>query len=231
MNWFRTFFIVSSLICMLTCSVFASFTTTHLTTEQFESLLISPAFIATSIVTDTVTSSQDRTCDISMQLPDIATTTSGNFVWSDNDTINFSLICDAASQSLTFVVGQTSLDLAVSFPNGFIDMFIMAGSSHHKNSIQINNLVLDGIGVSDSATASASQDILQISGANLSGSFVLTGQAAMIWKGNGPKNSALQFEILSQPRPPESIPEPATIIILGSGCMLLGHSARKKRAS
>jgi hypothetical protein len=163
-----------------------------------------------------------------MQLPN-STSTSGDFVWPDNDTIHFSLTCDAASHRLIFAVGQTVLDLPVSFPIGLKDLFITAGSSHHKNSIQINNLVLNGISISDSVTT-ASQDILQISGANLSDSFILTGQAAMIWKGNGPKNTTMQFGILSQSQPVESVPEPATIIILGSGCMLLWNRAHKKRA-
>lgn len=117
--------------------------------------------------------------------------------WPNGTPVPFTLTYDNVTNLVSFTVGAGTL--AYTPAQMSIDIFIRTRAVYANTGISVDNLVLNGIPLGESANTqipgSSGIDILHIHGADLSAGFTLTGQTTMTWSGSPPPSSKLSFQI------------------------------------
>jgi hypothetical protein len=121
--------------------------------------------------------------------------TTAQYDWQSGVAEPFTLTYDHFTGQVTFSLGGIVLNYTTPYFD-FDQVFVRTRATEEGTSILVDDLVIDGDGISDqSAAVGNGLDILWIKGANLNNGFVLTGVATLTWTGTPPTQSRLAFQI------------------------------------
>jgi hypothetical protein len=139
------------------------------------------------------------------------------FNWPNNREVDFQLRFTKATGQFEYSVGGTTLaatnlrDLAT-VPQ--INAIFARTRSTVNSSIEIKNLVVNGISYAGSLISSGADNINFLKIADLSEDFTISGQSLMIWSGAAPLNSFLAAQFKVGFIPNVKVPESTSISLL-----------------
>lgn len=121
--------------------------------------------------------------------------TTAQYNWQSAQAEPFTLVYDNTSNVATFSLGGRTL--IYSPGNSFQEFFVRTRATEASTSVQVFDLVLNGVGVGDASSAAGPDglDILAVSGVDLYEGFTLTGVAVLSWGATPPTQSRLAFQI------------------------------------
>ena len=115
--------------------------------------------------------------------------------WPNGTAVSWTLTYDNVTDLVTFTVDGITLNYVTPL-SGFSSVFVRARAVDAGTGIVVDDLVLDGVAVTDQSQATGDGlDILWISGGTLFDGFTMTGRATMTWSGAVPSQSRLAFQL------------------------------------
>ena len=168
----------------------------------------------------------------------------GDYSWISGESVGFTLTFDGSEANWT--VGGTSVSHSFSSSiNNFDSLVMRAATPGADTSVVFENLKLndDSLGTfsniwnNDARSSGRQVNWLAIEQAgDLGAGFSLTGNVALSWLGEPPKNSHLAFQIKGAEGPvlidtrqhATGVPEPATLALLGIGVIGLGFASCRR---
>jgi hypothetical protein len=121
--------------------------------------------------------------------------TTAQYGWPNGTAVSWTLAYDQTTDLVTFTVDGITLEFTTPL-SGFSDLFVRARAVNADSEIRVDNLVLDGLAVTDQSYAAGDGlDILWINGGSLFDGFTLTGRTTMSWTGDMPTQSRLAFQL------------------------------------
>lgn len=199
---------------MLTPVASAQLVATHLSSNsQLAAVLLDTSVVAQGRIGDRAASA---TYERSLGPSTFSPAVTGQYNWPNGSPVDFRLDFDAGLNRITFTVGGQSQQYTplADFTD---DLFIRTRAATSGSAVRIDQLILDGVSLSDSAQAANNAiDVLWIRGANLRNGFTLTGKSTMTWS-TQPSNSNLAYQL----KLGHTVPEPATGVLAALGAWAL----------
>jgi hypothetical protein len=155
--------------------------------------------------------------------------TSGHYAWGNNVAVNFDFTHNAAAGTFTLALNSGP---SVTWNSGHVgegvqDIWLLAKTSSGDYTSQIGALSLNGTSITSSLSAAGTKEYMRIYG-DLFSDFTLSGSINFQWKdGTTPAHSHIEAMFAVQ-NFSASVPEPATLVLLGSGLIGLFGIGRKK---
>jgi len=120
--------------------------------------------------------------------------TTAQYPWQSAVAEPFTVTYNNPTNVATFTLGGKTLTYSPGV--SFKEFFVRTRATELNSSIQVYDLVLNGVSVGDISSATGpGLDILAVSGVDLFQGFTLTGIAVMTWTGTPPSQSRLAFQI------------------------------------
>lgn len=163
----------------------------------------------------------------------------GDFSWINGESVDFAL--EFNGTQATWTVGGTTVahnGFSSDFEN-FNSLVLRSATPSADTGVVIENLALNGNDLgrfsnlwnSDAQGSGRQVNWFAIQNAGqLGAGFNLTGNVALSWSGEAPKNSHLAFQIKGASGPTlNGVPEPTTLALLGLGMLSLGFAGVRRR--
>jgi len=179
---------VTALVCAASAS---AFTTAHLASDAaYLALAPVPTFVAGGQIGDGLLPAWSE-LDLGPETP--TPPVKDQFEWPNGQPVVFFVAFEPSTRMVSFAVGARMLNYTAP-PGGITDLFLRTRSIQDA-SMQLSNLVLNGVALGDaSASAGNALDYLWIHEPALENGFALTGQATMSWTSTPPSQNDVLFQ-------------------------------------
>jgi hypothetical protein len=185
--------VIAFLIVLAALPVSAGIVTRHVATDaEMLSYIQTIAFVAEGRIGD-----RGGAATFELDLGDNTgnPATTAQYAWQSGVAEPFTVSYNKITNVATFTLGGRVLTYspAVSFK----EFFVRTRAVDANTSVQVYDLVLNGLSVGDLSAAAGPDDldILAVSGVDLYQGFTLAGNAVLIWTGTPPTQSRLAFQI------------------------------------